>query len=458
MRRERNRIDTNFACEVAFGASQAFTMYALHVMHLMRSAARRSAAVLALVGATACDNQLPTVVGDGAFPAALVPVTVDAILPAERFVRSDTVYGGFEEVGSAGFRLVANQFGGVLTAHTLVRFSGFPDSVTYTAGGTTRTDRVFTYTAGRLVAQVDSVGSFRARTELEALSLVQPWDSAAVSWLFAVDRPGARTPWRMPGGTTGALLGRATWVPGDTARRDSIAFPIDSLSVIRLARGELDGVLIRSADPGTRLELGSFVLETAIRPAGRADTTIVQRYTVGPQSYIYTPDEPRPSNVLRVGGQDGARAVLGLDLNQTVSTCPAGQTGGGCRQVPLREVTIDQVTLLLQPMPVPLGFRPTGPATVVARRILEPGLGRAAPLGEVLATLSVPADAFAGPGRAPVGVDLTGPTRLAIATGETNLTLGLLSDLGVINFGAAWFDASPRLRLVYTVPARPSLP
>lgn len=413
-------------------------------------------AALGLIGSWGCEDQLPTL--GGAFPPDQVPTTLEVVLPAAEFLLSDTVFFGFDDPRDAPYLLAAREFDRVFFAHAVAAYTDFPDSVTYSSGGTLRTDRQFTYPSGRVFVVVDSAASSpRIPTTLQLWTLTQPWDSATVSWSLAVDRPGEQVPWRTPGGTLGTLVGEATWVPSDTVTRDTVAWQLDSLTVTRLARGEISGLLVRNAAAGSRLEFGGMNLRASIRPAGRQDTTLT--VTVGPEkrTYIVTPDTPTRRGVLEAAGPRGARPVLRLDLRQQVSTCAAGG-GIGCGTVPLREVTLDRVSLLLDPLPVPDGYRPLGATFVQVRRILEPELGRLSPLGEVLTPDTISASRFEAAGAREISLGLTGPIAELVNADSSSLALALLADPGDTDFGLLWFTSAPRLRIIYTVPPRPRLP
>ena len=426
-------------------------------MRSIRTKARLWALGLTAAALAGCENELPTVTGENSFPDDRVPVTIELSVPADQFLVQDTVYEGFG--GSLSYLLVANRFEGALTAHGLARLRGFPDSVSYVQAGATRTEAVQTYGAGRVVARVDSTAS-RPRTQmaLQLFPILQDWDTTAVSWQNAVNKPGAIVPWTTPGGTVGPVASTGNWVPGDTVLKDSVVWQLDSLTVQRLARGEIKGLLVRPAQEGSRLELSRLSMTFTVRPAGRPDTAIAFSVSQGPQTFILTPDPPGGAGSLRVGGLTAARSVLRLDLSQQVSTCPPGQTGSQCRLLPLSQVTLDDVSLVLDPVAVPSGYRPIGPVFLGTRRLLEPELGRSAPLGDLLASQSVPGDRFAAATLGPVVIDLTGTTVSAVSSGATTLDVALVTDVGQSHFGSAWFDTTPRLRLLYTVVKRPELP
>ena len=437
--------------------SQAFTMQSQLYMRLIRMQARLG--VLGLIAATlaGCENQLPTLTGEGSFPDDREPVTLEVSVPADEFLVQDTVFEGFG--GTLSYLLVANQFEGALSAHALVKLRGFPDSVSFTVAGAARKEAAVNFGAGRVVARVDSTASRpRAQMALQLLPVLQDWDSTAVSWENAVNRPGAIVPWTTPGGTVGPVVSTGNWIPGDTVTKDSVIWQLDSLTGGRLARGELKGLLVRAADAGSRLEISRLSMTSTVRPVGRPDTAVAFSVNTGPQGFIFTPNLPTGgSGTLRIGGFSAARSVLRLDLEQKVSTCRAGQTTG-CGLVSLKDVSLDDVSLVLDPVAVPAGYRPITAVTVATRRLLEPELGRSAPLGDLLSSQSVAADRFAASTLAPVIINLTGPMSAAIAAKASTLDLALLTDIGQSHFGSVWFDTTPRLRVLYTVVKRPELP
>lgn len=427
----------------------------------MRSIPMRAAGVaipLLLAALAGCENDLPTVTGEAGFPGGLVPATYQLVVPAEEFLVTDTVFDGFST--SLSYLLVANRFDGALSANALVRFTNLPDSVTYVSGGTGRSEAIATFGRSRISAAVDSASSTSSQpVTLELRAITQDWDTTAVSWEHAVNRAENRVAWVTPGGSTAPQpLAATTYLPADTATNDSIHFNVDSLTVNRLARGELYGVLVRGLSDGTRAELGPFVIDLAIRPAGRPDTVITQRLTSSKQTFVLTPSPPAGAEALRVGGLTGARSVIRLDLGRTVNTCGPTRVGTDCRDVPLTQVTLDAVSLLLDPLPVPSGFRPLVTTPLTVRRILEPELGRRAPLGEVVATQPLEPALFAAGGQRPVVIALFGPVAQALLARNDTLDLALTANIGGSDFGTAWFSRNPRLRFIYTVPQRPRLP
>jgi hypothetical protein len=424
-------------------------------MRFVQKRAALFAVLLSLVAVAACENQIPTLTGDGAFPADRIPVTLEVTLPAEQVLLSEAVYDGFDT--RLEYLLVANAFDGALTSHGIARFAGYPDSVRYTLDGVLRSEADFAYTGGRVIALIDTLSSLRQPTRFEVHAVTQLWDTLAVSWQNAVNRPGATVPWTMPGGTVGPAISGVEWT-GAAGASDTVRLQLDSLTVRRLARGELHGVQIRSATTGARAELSRLQLEVSIRPAGRPDTIVTHLVLGGRQTFVLTPDPAEPAGILRIGGVTGARAALQLNADLQVPTCPPPQTGPNCPMVSLRQVTLDRAALVLRSTPIAGGHRPLTATVVQARRLLEPDLGRRAPVGAVLTTQNVPAERFADGAGTEVVVDLTASLMGAIATPPHQLGIVLVSPIGSSDFGTLWFQPSPTLRLIYTVPRPPQLP
>jgi hypothetical protein len=405
-----------------------------------------------------CEDQLPTATGEDLFPGGTRPTTVELILEPEQFVLSATQLTDFTSPGGASFLLVARDFEGALNAHSLARFTGFPDSVTYTVDGTVRTEEDFTYLDGAVVATVNPNASAAVATRLRLWALEQAWDTAGVSWTVAAGRT-SPTPWATPGGTRGELLAETVWTPGDTiAAADSVRFAVDSAAVARMAAAGFHGVVVTSETPGSRVQLSRLALQTSVRPAAHPDTTLPFNFTGGPQAIIYTPGAAAVPGTFRVGGLTGDRAVISVNLAQQVPTCANPAVTPNCPMVPLRDVTINQASLLLTPVATPGGLRPLQPTATRVRRVLEPELGRAAPLGELLYADTLSATRFAQPDGSPLSLDLTAALSTFNAQGMERLTMAVLTEPEGSAFGYIYFTDRPRLRIVYTLPLRPTFP
>lgn len=416
---------------------------------------RAGAGVLALLGLAGCTNDVPTATGSDLFPGATEMTSIAILVPADQFLSGDTVYDGYTGVGNAGYLLAANRFDGELDAHALARFGTFPDSVSYTVGGTRVTDKTFTYSSGRITALIDTVASVPAGSVvLRLYALEQPWDSVNVSWTHASDAPAPTVAWATPGGSLGDLIAEATWVRGDTLRRDSIVWQIDSLAMNRIATPGFAGLAATAAVPGARVQFSRLALTGSVRPATHPDTTVEVTPLTSVQTFIFDPPPPQAATAFRAGGFTGARTILRLRLDHQVPSC--ADPTAGCPLIPLRDVTLNGAQLLLDPLPVPSGFRPTVPQFLQLRRLLEPDLGRKSALSEVLVQ-DTAAVVFSGPsGPQTASVNVTNILR-AFAD-SSSIDLALMSTTQSASFGVLWFSRSPRLRLIYTLPRTPTLP
>lgn len=429
-------------------------------------------ATLLSLPAVACTDDPPTATGGDLFPGSL-PSTFQVVLPADSFFQQLGTFTGYSDAGDVNYQVVANRFDGVLQANTLVKLAAFPTSFSYTQGGTSRSDTLATLGRGSLVARVDSIASTSTGPiELQLWEVGQAWDPQTVSWTFAVDSAGGRVRWTQPGGSRAALLASATLAAGARAAGDSVVFALDSLTVQRIARAGFPGLLLTATGAQGRVQLqaGGIQLRTGAHPRSASpDTLLPVNVSPTAATFVYDPEQPSPpAGVLQAGGIRSARSLLRVDLPRTLPVC----RGGSCTRIATREVTLNEVSLLLTPTAVPGGFRPVEPVPIALRRVAEPELGRRAPLGqvvnEIIAVQPNGQPIYAGTrfaqGDSVMAVPITSFATNLIASDTTRLSLALISDPvtlfggGSLSFGAAWFTAAPRLRIVYTLPARPALP
>lgn len=417
-------------------------------------------AALAL-SAAACTDEAPTLSGDDQFPPGSVPVTREVILPASEFFRVLGSSRGYTSASNLSGVVVANRFGGVLDANGLARFTGFPTAVTFNREGLQVTDTAFRYQGSRMVLRVDTAASSRpGPVTLQVYQAAQAWDAGTATWTTAVDTGAVETPWAEPGGTRGQLLGEGTFTDGD-----SLSITITAAGVRALADTSSRGIIVTTTTPGARVELFELVLRASIKPDNAIpDTTIVQ--TIGTslgRTTIYTPDQPEPgAGAFAVGGVLSARALLELNADRRVPACAAGQT---CGTVPLDSVLLNQVALLLKPVPVPSGFGPIKVLPLSLRLVEEPELGAAAPLGPRVLDVNLALQNQVYPftqGDTVVAVPITNLARNLALNDTLPRTYALVSELQSTTvpptFGVAFFDAEPRLRIIYTLPARRQLP
>jgi hypothetical protein len=410
-----------------------------------------------------CTDRSPTLGIDG-FPPGTAPVTVEVVLPASAFLEELGRFSGYSGVRGSGILMVAREYGGALDAHTLARFTNFPRTVTYRRGDQSHTDSAFHYGAGQLVVRIDTLSTAEVPGTLEVWELVQAYDPVTVNWELAVDSAGAQTAWQQPGGTRGVRIAEGIYTP-EAGVVDSLVLDIDAATMQRLADAELEGVVVRSATPGTRMRVTSMALRGVVHPdTAQPDTAIAVTIDVLP-SMIYTPEPPEPSAEWHAGGVRSARTQFRLRRDVEVPGCPPGQT---CAPVPLSEVRLHVVQLRLKPVPTPLGFEPLRRMPLTIRLLREPELGRFAPLGSVV--LDVPAGSLVGPLPIPYA-----PGDTAVNLPITSLYASLLRDealpdafallaepapqsAGPATFGVAWFRPEPELHVVYTLPAASTQP
>lgn len=435
--------------------------------HLIRSALH-GACVLTAVGAlAACDNEIPTATGSDLFPGGVSPTTLVSEFGGTDLLLRQEVLEGFGDPQLAPFLLVGNQFDDVFDAHTLVRFTNIPDSVSYTVEGDPERDEIGSYAGGRVLVHVDSLATTpRSAIQLQLWELAQPWDSVGVSWENAIDTAEEQVAWTTPGGSTARLIDTEVWLPGDTVQSDTVALALDSLAVERMRSEGHPGLMITTDRPDTRVKLSGLLFAGDARPAANPDTLVEVRSEERVDAFIFTPPTPENPEVLVSGGLRGDRSLITLDLDQEVEACPAD--GGPCTSMPLREVTLNRAQLVLDPVPVPGGHRPVAAPTVQLRRVAEPELGRLAPLGPLVASDTISPSAFQEASEGEFALDVTAALLQFITAQnraeaedeevETEMSLALLTSFEVPDLGLLWFERSPRLRVIYTLPLNPVLP
>lgn len=430
-------------------------------------------ATLLSLPAVACTDDPPTATGGDLFPGTL-PSTFQVVLPADSFFQNLGSFSGYSGVGDVAFQLVANRFDGGLQANTLVKLAAFPTSFNYTQGGVARSDTLATLGPGSLVVRLDTLASTSSGPlELQLWQVGQAFDAATATWTMAVDTAGGRVAWTQPGGSRAGLLSSVTLAAGARTTGDSVMFALDSLEVQRIARTDFPGLLITATGSQGRVQIrsGGIQLRAGAHPRSASpDTVIAVNVSPSAATFVFDPDQPgAPAGVLQAGGIRSARSLLRVSLPATLPVCQ----GGACTRVSTRAVTLNEVSLLFTPTPVPGGFRPVAPVPIALRRVTEPELGRRAPLGQLVnELLGLDANAravYGGSSFAPadsvLAVPLTGFAANLVASDTTSFSLALLSDPGTLfgnpgalSFGPAWFTPAPRLRIVYTLPARPALP
>jgi len=344
-------------------------------MQLRTHRARAALALLALLPAAACKDRTPTLTGDPFFPGGSRPATLEAIIPASQFLQALGNFTGYEQPRTFTAQIVANQYNGALNAHPLQRYA-IPRSVDYSLNGTATSDSLYTIQSARLVVVVDTLGSHVASTTLELYPITQAFDWLSATWTLAVDSGSVHTPWTQPGGTKGPILSSVTWTPH--AAGDTVLMPVDTAR-LRTMRADSVPVLLATQQANTRLQLGSTVLRLTVKPSNAGkDTTITVDITPVDNTFIFNPQPPAAGGTFQAGGILADRTLFKVDLDQPLPGCaPADQP---CPTVTLRDVELNRVSLLLRPLPVPLGFDPLRSLPLELYLVNEPELGRRAPL------------------------------------------------------------------------------
>lgn len=415
--------------------------------------------IVAGAGLSACDQEVPTSVGGDVIGEGFR--TFEVVLEAADFLEADTTYDRLGTLTGAPFGLVARSFGGELFGHTLFRVS-VPTRVTYEdEDENSVTDSVFTVVGGTVTVVFDSLGDSTGPVEIEVVDLTESWHAGSVSWEQRFDTAGVSAAWQEPGGTTGQVLGTATWETGDTLR-----IPIDSAaaSVLTDSASAFHGGLVRSATDGTRLRVQTVNFAFDVRP--ESTDTIVAAGSVNQRAVVVTPEASTPDGTeLRVGGVPTWRSALRFRLLKDVRI-PCGPGASGCT-IPLSEVEVSLAALLLQPLPV-AARRIERPMRVEGRAVLRaPGVPVSrSPLSNAFGRMQSalePADFTVETSGSPrATVPVTGYVRRNLEpAGDEDpiLWIALVAEaeqlspvFGYASFGSLQSDAPPRLRLVVTVP------
>ncbi len=387
--------------------------------------------------------------------------TYEVVLDAPAFLAATSSATGFVRPAVSGFAVVAEDAGGSLDAHGLLRFQLPLATVQYVdTAGRTRTDSLHAVIGGELIAKLDSTTARPSQPVTLALYRIdEAWDPLSASWEFRVDTAGVREPWTQPGGTVGTLVSTATLNPTSS----SVTFAVDSATIAAWSdtTDATRGALIASQTPGERVRLDSFLLRLRSRPSPRPDTVVID--TVGTRFVTFVHDpQPDAAGTLYVGGVPAWRSYVTLAerLDTVVVTVPCDAEPTGCRYR-LGDVTINYAGLLLQPKTPPSGFALADSISVLGVSILGGGqipLPRA-PLGA----------AVGGPRKIAPQAFLDGGARVDLPITDAVVILTQRRDDDAVRrpsvafidggegdrFGLAAFassgDDAPKLRLIFSV-------
>jgi len=421
---------------------------------------------LSLLMWAGCGEESPTEVGGALLPDDAVR-TFEVVLDPARYLMIDTVFTGFDRLRDADFFVVANQFEGVLDAHTVARFDvpstiGAADST-----GLVRTDTIPTIVGGRIVIQLDTIRSEVERPlVLRLFRIEEEWDPATATWELRVDSAGRSLPWSQAGGLGGTYVDSAVWSDASVDSLgvlvDSMVIPVDSQTMALWSdtTTQARGGVITMASTGGRLRSSDVVLRVDARPSFKPDTVVTVTVRPGVPRFIHDPALEPEGATLITGGLPEWRTFLrfrdGLDTLQV--SC--AQIAPGCT-ARLAEADITYAALLMVPAEAPPGFVPQDSLRVISAPLLVSALtplersplGRSVGFGRTFLSPSTFRPPLSGsPTEIPV-TDFLRPlvADTAVAGAAPTSWLALLPLVSAFDFGVAAFEPGPRLRLILTV-------
>ncbi|MDT8342149.1 MAG: hypothetical protein RQ751_11615 [Longimicrobiales bacterium] len=426
---------------------------------MRRTPAAAALAVLA-VSVLGCQESDPTSVEGSLVPVA--PQTVEVVLSWDAFGDSVQILGGFGSVDDLVLDVVALDFRGELDARALVRFGNFPLGASVTdPSGTTRTDTLFSFLGGRVVARIDTFRTkIREPLDLSLSVLREDWHSPSATWEVKVDTVLDRTPWDEPGAGPATPVASARW---DPAAGDSVVFALDSATVALFAdtTGIRYSARIDMLTPGAMVEIIGFDLRLDARPSLNPDTVVVLNAPEDETTFVFFPFPEPPPDGIRAGGAPAWRTILALDvprvLNGPSSLCD--QVGCPFELTPER---LNHASLVLTSRPSqPTAFQPTDSLLLDVRPVLVPERLPKAPLGPSFLNvfgLAVDPDVFGETAGVRIPITVTEFVRALLdpeSADEAPSTLALLSLLEPFTIGYGDFDGpgdpgEPRLRLILT--------
>jgi hypothetical protein len=426
-----------------------------------------------VLGSLACSEIAPTGVDEGVLPEE--PITVEVRLPWDEFASNLAVFGGFGSTDDLGLGIVSHAFGDSLEAHTLVRLLTVPKSASVRdTAGTQRTDTLLQVLGGRIIAVVDSVGTVAdGPVSLQVGMFRQAWDATTATWDLAVDSTGNETAWEEPGaGPVGDVL-TTEW---DAAVGDSAVFELDSAQVAAWSDALADttrrqGLRLAALTEGVRLEVTNVLMQVDTKPSLNPDTTVVLVVNRQQMTFVYTPSAPPPDDEIRVGGTPSWRAVLDLDIPQTLSepaelcarvTCPIALTAG----------RLNYAAIVLRTRRTAPSFAPSDTVNIDARPVFDRSTLPKTPLGNSLFTTSVGKrlgpEIFTDQTETEVEIPITAFMRTLLTPDSTAAlppphTLALLSTFEPVSIAFASFYGpatlqAPVLKLVITAGPSVELP
>ena len=235
---------------------------------------------------------------------------------------------------------------------------------------------------------------------------------------------------------------------------------------VRPFRNDTLRLLLATAEAGSRVQVTTSFLRLVVKPSNATrDTTFNVDVTSSGGTTVFNPGPPAAGTDFQVGGVFASRSLFRVNLDQQLPGCAA--SAQPCANVSIRDVRLNRVSLVFQSKAVPLGYDPIEPVPLELWLVREPTLGMRAPLvpsrvsplgGAAQDTLSALAS---GASTAEVPFTLQAIEQVRVDSLQIDLALlGQRTAATSIGrtFGVARFEPTPTLRIVYTLPTRPSLP
>lgn len=341
---------------------------------------RAGASSLVLAVTLACGEEAPTTVDVSFLPVE--PVTLQINVPWADFGSAVTVYGGYGAPEQLEESILARSYATEgLDAHTLVRFTAFPQSVSVRdPGGTLRTDTDISFYGGYVVVYFDTMASTNAGPVDVALGAIQTaWHPPSASWLFAADTVADQQPWPEPGGGPVLPLTTRTW---DPAQADSVQLFLDSAQVAIWDNpfDPASGARLELLTAGERLRVIGGALRLHTRSTINPDTVLIT--TAGAQQVtpIYDVEAPPPADGMRFGGAPAWRTALDVVVPSVLTGPPELCQVVAC-PFTLNASDVNYAALLLRSRKPTLAFQPTDSMTIDVRPVLDRAALPKSPIG-----------------------------------------------------------------------------
>ncbi len=303
------------------------------------------ATVLAVVAFAACERGGEIITEPGQAPGVAAPTYEVVLNPTRVNAWIDSSFIGFTNPSNATF--LRSEETDLLSSRGLVRFGFIGDSLLLgdTVIATIRFD------SARVIFDVDSARTVLASggTTLQLFSITEEWDRGTANWQMAIDSVGIQVPWTDgPGGSYGVLMGDSlmTWEAQTSAGSDSIVIWLDNVDTDSLLRAWLDtaqsndglGVLVGDSGSAT---LSLPRIRYNVVPETDPDTSLEVSLFATDGTFIFDRTaEGSPAGIMRVGGVDGWRSFLEVEVPDTVTVVGVGR-------VPLRGSSISKAQLFI---------------------------------------------------------------------------------------------------------------